>query len=40
MMMYAVCSAIGVIFVAMVIKETKGKSLHTIDKQNDEQRDW
>lgn len=39
MTMYATCSAFGVIFVAMVIKETSGKSLHTIYKENDEQRD-
>lgn len=39
MTMYAICSAFGVIFVAVVIKETRGKSLHTIDKENDEQRD-
>lgn len=40
MTMYAVCSAFGIIFVAIVIKETKGKSLHTIDKESDEPRDW
>lgn len=40
MTMYAICSAFGVIFVAMVIKETRGKSLHTVDKENDEQRNW
>lgn len=39
MSMYAVCCAFGTIFVAMVIKETKGTSLHTIDKENIEQRD-
>lgn len=33
MMMYAIFSALGIIFVAAVIKETKGKSLDTIDNK-------
>lgn len=37
--MYAVCSAFGIIFVAIVINETKGKIVYTVDKENDEQRD-